>query len=290
MTILKPISFLMVKMKKCINSRFFSKEKMTSAKDVGFRGEELLYVVEEAEQVGSITLEDSFRISNAIEFNNLLVEDVLTSRVDIVSVPRSASIEDVTTVFLESGCSRLPVYDENLDNILGVLYIKDFLKCTVNKANSLEDVMTPVVYTAPITQVSELFKLLQKKKKRLAIVVDEFGGTQGLVTMEDILIELVGDIWDESDEVIEEFVNMGNNKHKVLCSADIHKMFKYFDMDSDSNSTTVGGWIIDTLERLPKKDDSFTYEKLTVIVTKANPKRAEECIIEVATECKKCTT
>jgi len=280
MVLLKPVNYLLVGCKIRISTFFFSNKDRIDGEERGFRGEELLYVVEEAEQEGTITEEDSLRISNAIEFNDLLIEDILTPRVNIVGIPKNAEIEDISAIFLESGYSRLPVYEENIDDIVGVIHIRDFLKCTV-EAKSLDDIIAPVVYTALVTQVSELFKLLQKEKKHMAVVADEYGGTEGLVTMDDILKQLVGDIWDENDEYIEAFVPLGNNKHKVLCSADIYKMYEYFDLEDEPDSLTVGGWITDVLERIPKKGDSFTYKNLVITVTKASPKRVEECLVEV---------
>jgi len=281
MAVFKPVNFLLVKWKARISNRLISKRDESGEEERGFRGEELLYVVEEAEQEGTITEEDSVRISNAIEFNDLLTEDILTPRVNIVGVPKNSSVEDMASIFLESGYSRLPVYEETIDNIVGVVHIRDFLKCTVDKTKSLDDIMAPAMYTALVTQVPELFKLLQKEKSHMAIVADEYGGTEGLVTMEDILKQLVGDIWDENDEIIEEFVSLGHNRHKVLCTADIYKMYEYFDLKGESDSSTVGGWIIDILKKIPKKGESFAYENLTVTVTKADQKRAVECIVEV---------
>lgn len=272
--ILKPANFFLVKWKARLSTKFMLVEER------GFRGEELLYVVEEAEQEGTITEEDSLRISNAIEFTDLATEDILTPRVNIVAVPKNTAIEDTTKIFLESGYSRLPVYEETIDNIIGMIHIRDFLKC-VAEEKTMEDIMTPAMYTALVTQVPELFKTLQKQHIHMAIVVDEHGGTEGLVTMDDILKELVGDIWDEHDEIIEEFVALGDNKYRVLCTADIYKMYEYFKLEEESESSTVGGWIIDKLERIPVKGDSFTHENLIVTVTKATPKRAEECLIEL---------
>ncbi|MCL2600904.1 MAG: hemolysin family protein [Treponema sp.] len=284
MLIFKPINFLLVKWKAKISNRFISKKDESGGEERGFRGEELLYVVEEAEQDGTITEEDSLRISNAIEFNDLLAEDILTPRVNIVGIPKGSSIEDMANIFLESGYSRLPVYEETIDNIVGVVHIRDFLKCTVDETKSLDDIMALAVYTTLGTPVPELFKLLQKKTGLMAIVADEYGGTEGLVTMEDILEQLVGDIWDENDEIIEEFLSMGNNRHKIICTADIYKMYEYFDLEGESESSTVGGWIIDMLKKIPQKGDSFTYKNLTVTVTKADQKRAVECIVEVAVD------
>jgi len=282
MLLLKPFNFLLVKWKARINERFAARKDESAGEERGFRGEELLYVVEEAEQEGTITGEDSLRISNAIEFNDLLAEDILTPRVNIVGIPKDSSVKDMAAVFLDSGYSRLPVYEESIDNIVGVVHIRDFLKCTVDETTSLDDIMAPVMYTTLGTPVPELFKMLQKEKSHLAIVADEYGGTEGLVAMEDILEQLVGDIWDENDEIVEEFLPLGNNRHKVICTAAIDKMYEYFGMEGESESSTVGGWIIDTLKQIPKKGDSFAYENLTVTVTKADQKRAVECVVEVA--------
>jgi len=282
MVLLKPFNFLLVKWKARINEHFTSKKDESAGEERGFRGEELLYVVEEAEQDGTITEEDSLRISNAIEFNDLLAEDILTPRVNIVGISKGSSIKEMAAIFLDSGYSRLPVYEESIDNIIGVVHIRDFLKCTIDETTSLDDIMAPVMYTTLGTPVSELFKMLQKEKSHIAIVADEYGGTEGLVAMEDILEQLVGDIWDENDEIVEEFVPLGNNRHKVICTAAIDKMYEYFGMVGESESSTVGGWIIDTLKQIPKKGDSFVYENLTVTITKADQKRTVECIVEVA--------
>ncbi|MCL2609680.1 MAG: hemolysin family protein [Treponema sp.] len=278
--LLKPISFLLGKWKGRIHRHFMERAEDEEGEEHGFRGEELLYVVEEAEQDGTITEEDSIRISNAIEFNDLLAADILTPRVKIIGIQKGSSVEEIADIFLESCCSRLPVYDETIDNIVGVVHIRDFLKCTVGN-RSLDDIMTGAVYTTLGTQVPELFKLLQKEKSHMAIVADEYGGTEGLVTMEDILEQLVGDIWDEHDEIVEEFVALGNNRHKVSCTAHIDKLYEHFGLEVSTESTTVGGWIMDMLKMIPKKGDSFVHENLTVTVTKADQKRVVECVIEV---------
>jgi CBS domain containing-hemolysin-like protein len=153
----------------------------------------------------------------------------------------------------------------------------------------LESIIAPPVYAAPTARVRDLLTLLKKEKSHMAIVIDEYGGTEGLVTMEDILEQLVGDIYDENDEFIEEFIQLENGTHKIECAADIDKMFEYFQMDAPSDdeshhTTTVGGWIMDKLGRIPEEGDTFTHENLTVTVTQADQRRAEVCIITVATE------
>ena len=285
MSVLRPVNMVLSKWKAHLSRVFMSKERDDEDTERGFRGQALLYMVEEAEQEGTINEEDSLLISNAIEFNDLKAEDILTPRVNIVGLPKSSTIDEAAGIFMESGYSRLPVYDESLDDITGVVHIRDFIKCVGNNHQTLDSVITPAVYTVTSAKVTELFKLLQKKKSHMAIVTDEYGGTEGIVTMEDILEELVGDIWDENDEVIEEFTPMGDNSHKVLCTAPIDKMFEYFDMEEDeSDVATVGGWIMDQLGRTPEEGDAFTYDKLNVTVTKADQRRAEECIVIVLQE------
>lgn len=282
-TILSPINFLFVKWKRWINKRL-SKNSRAADSDIGFRGEELLYVVEDAEKEGIINQEDSFRISNAIELNDLLVEDILTPRVNIVGVSKDLSVKEISRVFMESKHSRLPVYKNSLDKIIGILHIRDFLQCAIDKNKSVEEVMIPVVYASPITPVAELFKQLQQQRKYMAIVTCEYGGTEGLVTMEDILRQFVGEVWDEHDDQEEHFVKISEGKHRISGSADIYKMFEYFGMEEETDSLTVGGWIIENTERIPKKGESFQYKNLTVTITKASPKRVKECLVEENTK------
>jgi len=282
--ILKPFNFILVKCKARINASFAAKNNEDDDEIHGFPGEELLYVVEEAEQEGTISEDVSQRISNAIEFSDLAVENILTPRVNIVGLPKDCTIDEAMKVFVDNEFSRLPVYDGNMDNIVGIIHIKDFMLCAAGKADSISDVISPAVYTALVTKVPELLKILQNEKKHMAIVADEHSGTDGLVTMDDILKQLVGDILDEHDEQSEDFIPLGDRKYKVFCTADIYKMFDYFEIKDDSSSTTVGGWIIEALGRIPEKGDSFTFKNLAVTVTSVSPKQAIECLIEVLPE------
>ena len=275
MTLLTPLSTAIVKWKDSINARFSSNESGS------LRGNELLYVVEEAEQHGTINEEDSTRISNAIEFNDLKAWDIITPRVSIVGITKDSGRDDILELFSEHGYSRIPVYEESLDNIIGFVHIRDFIKHINDKPFELDKITTPAIRTATSTRATELLKQLNREKTHMAVVTDEYGGTEGIVTMEDILRQLVGDIWDENDEVPEPFKHLGGNRYSIQCTADIDKMFEYFNMEAESESNTVSGWIMDKLERIPEKDDTFTYEKLKVTVTKADDRRAEEILVEV---------
>jgi len=284
MTLCRPLNFGVIKMKNGLSSKFFTKPT-EGENEQSIIGQEIIYMVEEAEKDGALNEGDSLLITNAIEFNDVLAWDILTPRVNIVSIPIGASVEEIAEIFLESGYSRMPVYEDSLDTIRGIVHIRDFLKCMASSASetpiTLQDIITPAVFTVTSARVTDVLTILKKEKSHMAIVADEYGGTEGLVTMEDILEQLVGDIWDENDEIIEEFLPMGGNKHKVLCTAAIDKMFEYFDMDAESDSNTVSGWITDMFRYLPEVGEHFVFEKLTVTVTKTDGPRVEECEILV---------
>jgi len=250
--------------------------------------EELMSIVEEAEQEGVIDKDDSKLLYNAMEFYDQQARDILTPRIDVVAVSRDASPEEISAKFIEKGLSRLPVYDGSVDNIVGILHMRDFFAHVVNpgkyKSVNLNALMTPPVFVAALTSVGDLFKQLQKEKSHIAVVSDEYGGTEGIVTMEDILEELVGEIWDESDEVIEKFTDWGNNKYRVLCTTSMDDFYEYFNIPSkkrDAESSTVGGWIVDMLSKIPEKGDTFTIDNLTVTVHKTQHRRALECIVKI---------
>ena len=285
MVILKPVNWVIAKIKNSISAPFATKEEDNGEDEQALRGQELIFMVEEAEKDGAINEDESLLITNAIEFDDITAGDIITPRVDILSIPHDASIDDVAVMFLESGYSRMPVYEDSLDNIKGVIHLRDFLRCMAKsndeKPLTLADITTPAIYTVPSAKIAELLQLLKKERSHIAIVTDEYGGTEGIVTMDDILERLVGDIWDEHDEIIEEFVPLGDNKYKILCTAYIDDMFEFFEMKAESEANTVGGWIMDELRRIPEEGDSFTFEKLNVTITKSDQRRPEECLVEV---------
>jgi len=245
-------------------------------------------MVEEAEKDGALDTEDTALITNAITWRDISAWEVLTPRVDIMSVPLHASIAEVAKMFEESGHSRMPVYEESLDNIKGIVHLRDFLNCVMRQNEQptprLEDILTPPIFTVTSARITELLNLLKNEHSHMAIVTDEYGGTEGLITIHDILERLVGDIWDEADEVVDEFLPLGDNQHRILCTAYIDDMFSYFDIKAESGANSVGGWIQDRLRRIPEVGDSFVFEHLNVTVTKADHLRVEECIVEALPE------
>ena len=244
----------------------------------GVTEEELITMVEEAQQDGEIDKNESELIRNAIEFDDIEVEDIYTSRVDVVGVEVEDSIEEISKQF-EKGFSRLPVYSDTIDNIIGVLNRKDFsvMKKTGKK---LTDVMSDPIFVVPSLKISELLRTLQSKKSHMAIILDEFGGTVGIVTLEDILEELVGEIWDEHDTVIEPFVKISDTKYKVRCTADLDDMYELFGLREAAEHSTVGAWVAEEFGKIPRVGEKFTDGPLEVCVSKRDPRRVTEVIVE----------
>ncbi len=244
--------------------------------------EELLTFVDEAENEGNLDEEESDLIRNAIEFNETKAEDIFTPRVDIVAVNIEDSHDKIRQTFFESGFSRLPVYRNSIDNIVGVINQKDFTNPD-NAKRAVEDIMSKPLLIFPSIKISKLLGMLQKKKCHLAVIVDDYGGTMGIVTLEDVVEELVGEIWDEHDRVVEEFTDLGNGRYRIICSASLEDMFEFMDIEmpeQEQESANVGGWVMENLGRIAKNGDSFDAGNLQITVTSCDGPRVEEIIVQ----------
>lgn len=281
MTLFAPLVWLFSQWKKVLFMIFRKKDDDSITED------ELITMVEEAETAGSLESDQSELIQNAIEFDALKAEDVLTPRVEIKAIDIESSEDEIADMFLETGFSRLPVYKDDLDTILGVLNQKDFHNYIYHKEKTVSDFIKPVVFCGESMSAAVLLKRMQKEKCQIAIVVDEYGGTTGLVAMEDILEELVGEIYDEHEEVeSQDITKLQNGTYRVLASANVEKMFDYFeDEDEESEATTVNGWVVRLIDKLPETGDTFRYTSNKKIytgkVTKADERKALEVIIRV---------
>lgn len=274
--IFAPINFLFTQLKKGITAIFHL------SGDSGMTEAEFLTMVEEAQSEGGIEEGEGELIKSVIEFYDLDVSDILIPRVDVIAVDFEDSKEEIDNVFKETRFSRLPVYKETIDNIIGIINYKDFQYKVMVENESIDSVMSRPVYVSENMKISNLLKLLQQKKSHLAVVTDEYGGTVGVVTLEDVIEELVGEIWDEHDEVIEDILEISENVYKISCNANLDRLEDIFDLEIESESTTIGGWVTEMLERIPDVGDSFTYENLSVLVTSADERRVLE--IEVTIE------
>ena len=250
--------------------------------DKGITEEELITIVEEAESGGEIDSHESELIRSAIEFNDLTVEDILTPRVDMTTVDVNDSLKDIARAFEESGYSRIPVCDGSVDNIVGILHEKDFY--TRRGKTGLRDMMTKPLCVVPTTELPVLLKLLQKTKNHMAVVMDEYGGVLGIATMEDVLEELVGEIWDEHDEVVEDFTPLPGGGWRVAGGASLDDLRQRVSIPGEFDSVTVNGWVLEVLGRFPQLHDSFTYENLRVTVEKLARRRVERIRIEPVEE------
>lgn len=270
--LLTPVNYLFTQWKKLLSKLF----KTTDDKSI--TEEELLTIIEEAEHEGAINEEDKQLIHSVMDFNDSKASDILTPRVDIIGVSKESSVEKIAEAFIQTGYSRIPVFQETIDNIIGIIHIRDFFELTL-KNKSVDDIITPTVFITPHIKISDLLKILQTQKCHLAVVTDEYGGTVGIITMEDILEELVGEIWDEHDEVIKEFTALDDGTYKIACGAAIDEMLEFFELTGEVDSSTVSGWVIEQLGAVPKEGDSFTYENLFVTVSKTDNRRAIEIIV-----------
>ncbi len=242
---------------------------------------EFLTMVEEAENEGGIDKEDSELIRSVIEFNDVDADEILTPRVDVVGVSVNDTNEEIADTFVQNEYSRLPVYEEDIDDIIGFIHQRDFYTYVLTGEKTLSEIINPVMYVSPNMKISKILAALQQKHEHMAVVTDEFGGTDGILTMEDILEELVGEIYDEHDEEIEEFEKVGENEYRILCTSDIEDMFEFFDISCETESNTVSGWILEQLEKIPEEGDSFDYENLHVFVTKTDSRRVLEIVVKV---------
>ena len=261
--IFTPLNFLFGLWKKLVSKvlHLESDSKMSQ--------EELLMLVEEVRE-GS---EEGDLLKNAIEFNDMRAEDILTHRVDLEAVDIESTKEEIAEVFTQSKFARLPVYEDSIDNIIGILNMKDFYDGTGITAKSIRDIMTKPLFVLKSEKIDELLKLLQETKSQMAVILDEYGGTLGIVTLEDILEELVGEIWDEHDEVTEEYIPIGENRWRVDCSVNLDDFCDFFGIETDSTTISLGGWVMEQLGKVPEAGDSFEFECLSVSVVETDGQR-----------------
>ena len=266
--LLKPIVFLTTCWQRLIHRVFRPTE------DRGITEEELITIVEEAENEGEIDEHESELIRSAIEFNDMTAADILTPRVDITAAEIHSDPDEIARVFEQSGRSRIPVYENSIDNIVGILHEKDFYRLR-GKA-PIEEMMSEPLCVVPTTRLGVLLKLLQRTKNHMAVVVDEYGGVVGIVTMEDILEELVGEIWDEHDEVVEDIVQISDNEWRVSGGASLDELRDLFPIAGDFESVTVNGWVLEVLGHLPQPRDAFDYGDMHVTVERVAHRRVEQ--------------
>ena len=245
--------------------------------------DEIMTMVDEAQSEGGIDEHEGDLIRSAIEFNDLEVSAILTPRVDIVAIRTDTPMDDVLELFRTCSYSRLPVYRGSIDNIVGVVHEKDFNRLVYDGATDFSAAIHDVLFITESLKISRLLREFQSAKTHMAIVVDEYGGTAGLVTMEDVLEGLVGEIWDEHDEVIENIKPLEDNVYLVNGSTPLTDLEDIYPFDDDvlDDNATVNGWVLDNLGKIPAVGDRFHYDNLDVEILKVDGRRAAEIRLRV---------
>ena len=276
--VLRPLTILFSLLQKGIGKLFHA------TGDRGITEDELITMVSTAEDEGGLDQNESRLIRSAIEFGDMEVEEILTPRVDIVSISDQASAKELDELISSNRFSRIPVWHDSIDTIIGMIHEKDFHEAELGDNDSWKHLISPVIYVTTTSPVADLLYEMQRKKMHMSVVVDEYGGTEGLVTLEDILEELVGEIWDEHDEVVERIRKQEDGSYLISCSASIDDVFQLFDLRMDDDMTTLSAWVIDSLGHIPKIGDQFTYENLQVTVTILQRMRVLEIRVDVLPE------
>ncbi len=280
-TIFSPLNYVFSWWKKLISKLFRSKRGYSVTE------EELLILVDEAQQEGGIDEEAGDLIKSAIEFEDLDAIEICTPRVAIVAVAENTESREIAEIFKNHGFSRLPVYQDSIDNIIGVINQKDFYTHVIEKKEPLGSIIFPIVVIRPNIKISKLMRILQQKRSHIALIVDEYGGTLGIVTLEDILEELVGEIWDEHDVVVNEIEKISDTEYKVSGRCSFQKLLEELDVredEEDGDFVSLNGWILRQSEHMPKLGDRFSYRNLTLCVSNATARAVTEVLVTINPE------
>lgn len=272
---LTPVNFLFKQWKKLLSLVF------KTVPDGGLTGEELLTIVEEAQQGGGLDDQESALIRSAIGFSDLEARAVMTPRPDVAAVAAGTPPEEIARLFSATGFSRLPVYRSSLDEIVGLICQKDFHNQVLRTGAPLESILRPVLFCTEGQKIGPLLARLQQSKLHLAVVVDEFGGTEGIVTLEDILEELVGDIWDEHDEVVQDVEELSPTRYCVRGCANAEALFRRLGCACRTEAVTVSGWVLEQLGRLPQPGEQFSCGGIAVTVLEVSGRRIVKLQLEL---------
>lgn len=279
--ILYPITVIFLWLRKLIN-KFLNNN---SDSEESITEDELKCMIDEIEHQGGLEKDESELVQMALDFDEITVEEILTPRVDIISVEKNEDIQNIQQILISEKFSRIPVYDKTIDNIVGILLEREFFKNMVLYNNfKMEDNLQKPLFVPQWLKISDVLKELQRHKTHIAIVTDEHGGTMGIVTMEDVLEELVGEIWDEYDEVEQNIVKIDNDTFEVEGSMNVKDMMEYFDISTkhfESEGKTVGGWAMEQLQKILELGDTFEYKNIIITIKEIVDQRVTKVTIKI---------
>lgn len=272
--LLKPFVWALNKM----SSAFKGEESPTVTED------ELKYMIDEIEEEGVIEEQESELMKNALDFDEITVNEILIPRVKVVGVELTDSIEEIKSVFGSEMYSRMPVYEKSLDNIVGIITNKAFFKMLAEGKNDIAEIIQEVPHIADTNLISEAMRFMQRSKVHLAVVTDQYGGTKGIITLEDIIEELVGEIYDEDDEIITSIVKLSENRYETSGDTEIDDLLELLELDkavADTDYSTVGGWVTDVMEHIPDAGESAETGCFRLTASEVNENKVEKVIIEI---------
>lgn len=246
--------------------------------------DELKYMIDEIEEQGVIEEQESDLVKSALEFDDITVNEILIPRVRVVGIPVTASVDEIKEVFLSEMYSRLPVYDQGLDDIKGIITNKAFFKMLLEGGNDIRSIMQNVRHIADTMLISEAMRDMQKFKVHFAVVTDQYGGTKGIITLEDIIEELVGEIYDEDDEIITNIVKVSEDTYEVAGETEIDDLVEFLELDKDlicSSCSSVSGWVTDVMEHIPEINETAESGIFNIKILSVNELTVEKILLKI---------
>ncbi len=246
--------------------------------------DELKYMIDEIEEQGVIEEQESDLVKSALEFDDITVSEILIPRVKVIGVEVNSTLDEIKEIFSSEMYSRLPVYEKSLDEIIGIITNKAFFKMLVEGGSDIRGIIQEVPHIADSKLISQAMRDMQRSKVHLAVVTDQYGGTKGIVTLEDIIEELVGEIYDEDDEIINDIIMVGSDKYETAGDTSISDLFERLGLDEnmiETECTSVGGWITDVMEHIPEAGETAEYGIFRLTATEVNEQNVEKVLIEI---------
>ncbi|MGN0606638.1 MAG: hemolysin family protein [Oscillospiraceae bacterium] len=276
--ILKPIIIVFSGLKKIVEKLAGNSEKKPSVTEA-----ELKYIIDEIEEEGVLEEQESDLVRSALEFDEIQVSEILIPRVKVVAVEINTPVDEIREIFLTEFYSRIPVYEKNIDNIIGIITYKDFFKKVVGQKSDISGIIQEVLHISDLKLISEALKEMQSRKTHMAIVMDQYGGTKGIITMEDIIEELVGEIYDENDEVITTFQKISDNVYEVSGGLSINDMIEKLDINNEivTSANTAGGWVMELMGRIPVENETIQTDIFKITVISADEQTVNKIRIEL---------
>ncbi len=278
-TALKPIIWLLTASTNCV-LRLFGIDP--NAKDESVSEEDIVLMLDAGADEGTLDQSDIEYIKNVFKLDRMIAQDVMSPRKAVTFIEKTATESEIMQIIETEGYSRFPVYEDDIDNIIGIMHARDYLLKHKTGDFTLESILHPAEFVPETVHLDLLIKDMQLDHNHMVIVVNEYGETSGIVTMEDILEEIVGEIWDERDEEIKNFVQLDEHTYRVLCAAPVEDFFEFFELEQDpeTEATTVNGWLTEISRTIPDEGYEFEYENLKITVTKADELMTHEIIVK----------